>query len=320
MIPVLSNLWSTALAVALGVGGVAVEVPTVPEDLGSTETVFEVEHEDAFFELPLGPIARRSRPIAMTSHTLTQVRAYLGLVRRRQLKVSGAVSVAEIHGFYTRWLEAHGYEQLLDAPGDSPMAPGGTSWALRAYGELPTEIATELSGTFDKSRRRYIVAEKSEVGEHRVVAILLNLRRADEVRVQLDTVLVDAQATADLRPTQDRIYELLSRDGSAPLPGVRYVGMKTNPCDSAAGILDEVALLLASHPELRLRVVDRGRVGDRPDASAALGRARAQALVDLLIFEHGVTADRVTADVDQGETNSAETADAAGGVVLISLR
>jgi hypothetical protein len=266
-----------------------------PAPIGEAESVFVMDEQNGFIEIVLGPILRRARPIAMTTHKMAGARPYIGHVTRTHYIVRRADSTAELHSEYSRWLASSGFTTLLDVRGDSPMAPGGTSWALRAYGDLPTEVATELSGTRDKGRRRYLVAERKEGDEHAVIALLINPRRTDEVRVQLDVVLVDGVATAPLSMPADELGSRLRNEGSVPLEGVRYVGKKAGPRDSSALGLAQVAVLLRNDPGLSLTVVGRVRDEERPDSAMQLALVRAKAVMELLIVEHGAPADRLSA-------------------------
>ena len=280
-------------------------VPPAPS--GEAESVFVVDEENGFLEVVLGPILRRTKPIAMTTHKLADVRPYIGHVARTHYILRGAGSTAEVHSQYSSWLASAGFTTLLDARGDSPMAPGGTSWALRAYGDLPTEVTTELSGTLDKGRRRYLVAERKREGEQTVVALLINPRRTDEVRVQLDVVFVDPVATAPLSMPADEIEKRLRSDGRVPLQGVRYVGKKAGPRDSSAPCLAQVATLLRNEPELSLSVV--GLVGDEENEASVkqLALVRAEAIVELLVVEHGAPAGQLTAAVSPAEESEGRT-------------
>jgi hypothetical protein len=286
--------------------------PPMPNAYPGAEILFAADEPASFFEISLGPIVRRVQPIAMSSHQMSGVRGYYGAMARRHYKIDDAVSTSEVHTHYADWFTANGFVVLLDARGDSPMAPGGTSWALRAYGDLPTEVATELSGTLDKSRRLYLVAEKRGDGEHTVVTVLVNPRRTGELRVQLDLLTVDTGETARAFPTRAQLYERLMSDGRVHVGGIQYVGKKAVPRDSCDALLSDLAALLGEHGELRLEVVGHVTMEGGEEAAANLAFARAQAVADLLIIEHGVAPRQLEARAAKDETDGGSGTDESG--------
>jgi hypothetical protein len=312
-----TRLWSGVLLCLLVVASAFAADDALPVPADGAEVVFEAESDATFFEISLGPIVRREKAISMSTHKLADTRGYFGRVARRQYKITTTASTTEIHARYLEWFAANGYTVLLDALGDSPMAPGGTSWALRVYGSLPTPVAVELSGTGDKSRRRYVVAERRDATEHRVLTVLVNPRRITDIRVQVDIVDVDVAATERAFPAREVLAKQLTADGRINLFGVRHVGKKTIPRDSIDRILTEIAAALEADPQLALTIEGRATIADRPDSSAALGQARASAVERLLVAEHGVPDARLqsrAAEISEPRDGEAASPD---GIALV---
>ncbi len=301
-------LMVAAMQIVCHVGLAGADDAMLPPAVENAEIVYAVDAEATFFEIARGPIVKREVVVGMSSHKVVDTHGYIGRLLRRQYRVVDTASSAEIHTHYSKWLAGAGYVIRLDAVGDKAMSPGGTSWALRVYGNLPTEIVTELSGTLDKTRRRYLVAEKHDGDQHRAVTVLISPRRMGDTRVQVDLIDIDTQATDRAFPTKSALVESLAVEDGVALDGIRYLGKKTVPLDSADQLLRVVAELLGDQPALKLTIESREHI-------EALASARADAIKQLLISEHAVEESRLM-------TRATRPADAAlaTGITIFAVR
>lgn len=147
--------------------------------------------------------------------------------------------------------------------------------------------------SFPNGEEHYLLARGSDpaTGDRLTVAVRAAAKHYNHLIIvrhkAMDTGMVKVDATA--------IGKGLAADGHLALYGIQFDFGKATLKPESTPVLAEVAALLAKSPALKLHVVGHtDNVGDF-DANLSLSRARATAVVDALVKQHGIAAGRLRA-------------------------
>ncbi len=145
--------------------------------------------------------------------------------------------------------------------------------------------------SFPNGEEHYVLARGSDpaTGDHLTVAIRAAAKHYNHLIIvrhkAMDTNMVKIDAAA--------MGKGLAADGHLALYGIQFDFGKATLKPESAPVLAEVATLLKDMPTLKLHVVGHtDNVGDF-DANLTLSRARAAAVVDALVKQHGIAASRL---------------------------
>lgn len=104
--------------------------------------------------------------------------------------------------------------------------------------------------------------------------------------------------------SQRTIYDALKTTGRWATQGILFETGKAEVRPESAPTLKQIAQALKDHPELRVRIEGHTDNVGKPDANLALSEARAKAVMEVLVGEHGIEAARLEA-VGLGDTKPA---------------
>jgi len=145
--------------------------------------------------------------------------------------------------------------------------------------------------TFPNGEENYVLARGSDpaTGDHLTVAVRAAAKHYNDLIIvrhkAMDTGMVKVDAAA--------MGKGLAADGHLALYGIQFDFGKATLKPESAPVLAEVATLMKDAPTLKLHVVGHtDNVGDF-DANLTLSRARAGAVVDALVKQHGIAAARL---------------------------
>lgn len=147
--------------------------------------------------------------------------------------------------------------------------------------------------SFPNGEEHYLLARGSDAatGDRLTVAV----RAAAKHYNQLIIVRHKAMDTGMVKVDAAAIGKGLAADGHLALYGIQFDFGKASLKPESTPVLAEVAALLARSPALKLHVVGHtDNVGDF-DANLTLSHARAAAVVEALVKQHGIAAGRLRA-------------------------
>lgn len=182
---------------------------------------------------------------------------------------------------------ARNYSQALEGAGFKVL------FTCSAQGKTCGRHSVKPILSFPNGEEHYLLARGSDpaTGDRLTVAVRAAAKHFNQLIVvrhkAMDTGMVKVDAAA--------IGKGLAADGHLALYGIQFDFGKASLKPESAPVLAEVAALLAKSPALKLHVVGHtDNVGDF-DANLTLSRARAAAVVDALVKQHGIAAGRLRA-------------------------
>jgi OmpA-OmpF porin, OOP family len=232
------------------------------------------------YDLPTGPFANDALP----------VRILEGRVEKRSWRVGvGAGTTLQVLAPLRTQLKEAGYDILLDC-------------AARACGGFDFRFETEVIPAPDMyvavRDYRFLSATKGD----QALSLLVS-RQSPDAYIQIIRVSPGSQEVAPIVtqagaavPTDQSFSDLLKQDGHAVLDGLEFKeGANTLQEEEAPG-LQRLVDTLEADPDLRVILVGHTDNVGALEANIKLGKARAQAVRDLLVERYGIASDRVQAE------------------------
>ena len=108
--------------------------------------------------------------------------------------------------------------------------------------------------------------------------------------------------------TAAEMQQSIGQTGKVALRGIQFEAKSERIVPASQPTLDEIAKLLASKPELKLKVVAHGDEAATTEPDRALASRRAQSIVGALIGAHGIAPDRLVAGIAaSSDSNNSES-------------
>jgi outer membrane protein OmpA-like peptidoglycan-associated protein len=217
------------------------------------------------------------RPQGKTDEEIMQRLTVEGQVTRLAYQNPTGRSAHEIFTNYREALEAAGFEILFSCT-ETECGPG---FASSRWGRV-------TGMQYFAPDMRYLSAKREKDGQAAYVAVLVA-----KARHQIEVV----EATAMQRGlvTVQALSQAIETEGRAVLDGIFFDHDQAVLKPESKAALEVIAKFLAAEPGLRVYVVGHTDGSGSFEHNVTLSRERAQAVVDALIEDHSIGADRLAA-------------------------
>lgn len=205
--------------------------------------------------------------------------------------------------------EGETYFKIYDRHGAGVVTPGGPSSTSEptSIQESVTPIRIMVDGSYAKmyeGTRRIANIPNANVPRSDVLYFRLDAGTEADRHVYIGDIRI-AAGGRDL-------YSTLESEGSVTAQGVEFDTGSATLRPASQSTLDEVAQMLKSHPNLRLRIEGHTDAHGSDTANQTLSQKRAESVLNHLVNEHGIDARRLQA-VGKGESEPVASNDTAAG-------
>jgi OmpA-OmpF porin, OOP family len=263
------------------------------------------QREHTEFAIPTGPLkvdfSNQAQPYSLERSARVE-----GRYTRVLYVVPVKRSTLEVMRNYVEDLEAKGFKRLFACSGAECGPDGGnrliTHWLYPLASEQKLKNKGQMSEFAlnfpEDTRYAAYWLERPEGSVYVALAIAENKfnqwpETFDKVMVLMDVVEVGRMERRMVDPKADEMKQGLDRDGRVALYGIQFDFNKTEIKPESAGTLGEIGKLLKANPALKLYVVGHtdsvGAVAYNKD----LSEKRAAAVVQYLVRQQGIAADRL---------------------------
>ncbi len=275
-------LYSLLLLFLASVAHAQAPPPAVGAPAGAE--VIERTHEDfATYPLIVEPIKQRGGLRGNISAT----RTVDGDLTRVTYRLEGEQTAGTVAETYARRLAAAGFEPLFECEGKAcgptfrRVAPG--------YRQNPDN--------FDVSPAAQHYRALQRAGDDGVIYTAMQVVQAQgagaPVFMQVDRLQVEPRVVGAISVRAAEMAQQLDAQGRVALYGIYFATDSARIKPESRSTLGEIAELLASRPSLRLLVVGHTDSRASFDYNIDLSKRRAAAVVDALIADHEVSAERL---------------------------
>lgn len=263
------------------------------------------QREYTDFAIPTGPLkadfSNQSQPYSLERSAKVE-----GRYTRVLYVVPVKRSTLEVMRNYVEDLEAKGFKRLFACGGAECGPDEGkqliTHWIyplastqkLKNKGQM-SEFALNFP---EDVRFAAYWLERPEGSVYVTLAIAENKfnqwpETFDKVMVLMDVVEVGRMDRKMVDPKADEMKQGLDRDGRVALYGIQFDFNKAEIKPESAGTLGEIAKLLKANPALKLYVVGHTDAVGAVAYNKDLSEKRAAAVVQYLVRQQGIAADRL---------------------------
>jgi outer membrane protein OmpA-like peptidoglycan-associated protein len=209
-----------------------------------------------------------------------------GRVVRLRYRFPPAPSLLEIARNYESSLEAAGFELLYSCDGS---ACGGYDF----FYTVPSELGLGTFGNLDSFR--YLAARKAGgEGAPEAHLSLLVSKNPGNGNTYGWMTYVETEGMADSMVDAAAMQEGLDAAGKIALYGIHFDLDSAAVRESSAPTLEQIATLLRDRPELEILVVGHTDNQGSLDYNMRLSRERAAAVVEALVRDYGIAAERLS--------------------------
>ncbi len=273
-----------SLLLFLGLGAAHAQKPAPAVAAPADAEVIERAHEDfATYPLIVEPIRQRGGIRGNISATLTVE----GDLTRITYRLDAESSAGTIIEAYTQRLAEAGFEPLFECEGQAcgptfrRVAPG--------YSQSPAHFDVAPAAQHYQALRR----ARDGGGIYAAVQIVQAEGAEAPVFVQVDTLRVEPRVVGAISVSATEMARQLDTQGRVALYGLYFATDSAEIKPESRGTLAEIAKLLANRPSLRLLVVGHTDSRGSFDYNIDLSKRRAAAVVDTLVEDYGVAAERL---------------------------
>lgn len=188
-------------------------------------------------------------------------------------------SPLEIFANYKEALQKAGFKVLFEC-GDTACGP---SWASSRWGRV--------NGMKDVSSPMWYLAAKRQNGSRAAYVALSVIK----LRHQIDVLQQGEMETGLVTVTAAALDRGLAAEGKAVLDGIVFGHDKATVKPESKPALDVIGKFLKDHAKLKVFIVGHTDSAGSLDYNQKLSRQRAQAVVDTLVKDYGITAERLSA-------------------------
>jgi len=222
-----------------------------------------------------------------------------GRLTRTYYVVDGERTHSEVYENYRKALAEAGFAIVADGHfRDSSRAPGigSRNWLNVYFAEnpLPSSEGIELlAGSSTSGGSAFLAGTIDRAAGRAYVAITIAQQRADRVTYLVDVVEVDEVETDLVRIDAEAIGRDIAEYGRVTLHGLVFDHDKATLKAESAPVLKEIATFLGQHPDMGFYVVGHTDAVGSLGYNLDLSRARARAVLDALVREHGIAQERL---------------------------
>lgn len=207
----------------------------------------------------------------------------------------------EIYLNFRDAFDAQGFERLADGSSDNRRGPdvGGRQW-FEVYlatnpPTAPGEIISMSSGTASAGGQGVFIAIRERAAGTVYVVVTVEQHAADYIGTLIDIVEVTAAESGLVAVDAEAIWSDIAEKGRVVLDGLYFDFDSPALQERSREALDAIAAYLGANPAASFYVVghtdSRGALGYNRE----LSQARAQAVVEALVADYGVTRKRLSA-------------------------
>lgn len=246
--------------------------PLISRYPGSIISGYDVKEFDEYV-LPLGKLKEGK---------LTKSQKLEGKVTRITYLAPKGRSPLEVYKNYESALKKAAHETLFTATGEDC----GDGWAVFCEYRIYPDI----------KQQRYIAAKLSRVEGTIYVSLFVSLESYENrPAIQLDVIEVKPMETGLVTVKAEALASDITRTGHVAIYGIYFDTGKADAKPESEPALKEIAKLLQQNPKLNLYVVGHTDNVGTLSSNMDLSNRRAEAVVILLVSEHGVDAKRLAA-------------------------
>ena len=232
--------------------------------------------------LPLAPLER---------NRLTDTRTLEGKVTQIQYSVEGR-STLEVYRSYQSALRGAGFEVLFENDADSwnPTA----YWVQRVYDPHGIYWKSSRRSTFVGNGFRYLAA-RLEHPDGDVYVTLYTTPARDNTIIQLDVIETQPMQAGQITVDVDYLRSEIERSGVVTIHGLQFVANSAQMTPQSVPLIKEIAAYLKAHPSQNFYVVGHTTTIGAHENLMQLSAQRAEACVQALVRDHGISAQRLFA-------------------------
>lgn len=220
-------------------------------------------------------------------------------------EAAGDATALEIARNYEAELESAGFELLYNSSNDPTVArwPVGYLWPFDR--NINSRRRHHIFTNADQRRVRALTAKRVRPdGSSIYVAVTAVEWGSDDpgswakrgAYVALDVIEPKTMQQNMVRVTAEQMSTAITTTGRATLYGILFDTNKAEIKPESQPALEEIARLLKSQPSMRLHIVGHTDSIGRLDANLVLSKKRAEAVLEALRANHGIAAQRLTAN------------------------
>lgn len=224
-----------------------------------------------------------------------------GRLTRTYYVLEGERTHSEVYENYRKALADAGFSLVADGYfRDSSRAPriGSRNWldVQIAANPVPAGEGIELlAGSSTVGGSAFLAGVVDRPAGRAYVAIAMTQQRADRVTYLIDVVEVEEVETDLVRIDAAAIGKGIQEFGRVTLHGLAFDHDKATLKPESKPVLKEITDFLDQHPELAFHVVGHTDAVGALQYNLDLSKARARAVVDALVNDHGIAPDRLDA-------------------------
>ena len=232
--------------------------------------------------LPLAPLER---------NRLTDTRMLEGKVTQIQYSVEGR-STLEVYRNYESALRGAGFEVLFENDADSwnPTA----YWVQRVYDSHGIYWKSSRRSTFVGNGFRYLAA-RLEHPDGDVYVTLYTTPARDNTIIQLDVIETLPMQAGQITVDVDYLRSEIERSGVVTIHGLQFIANSAQMTPQSVPLMEDIAAYLKAHPSQSFYVVGHTTTIGAHENLMRLSAQRAEACVQALVRDHGISAQRLFA-------------------------
>ena len=276
MFPVLGLIVAAAVVPACFAADVAgsADYPGIGRFAGSEIKTYQVEN--------YGQTALATGPVKSAADAEKTSRKVEGKITRVVYRVPPGSAALEVFRTFEARIGAAGYEAIFSG-GPAEIRPYEFKY------KHPVEILDKISMS---DEIHYLAAKKTVGGAEVYLSLLVSPHSGgDGLRVRL--IAAETKAMEMQMVDAEKMRLGIGENGKVALYGIYFDLDKAVVKPESKPTLDEIAKLLGAAPSLKLIVVGHTDNGGSLDYNLDLSRRRAKAVVDALVADYSVAANRL---------------------------
>ncbi|MDN5861977.1 MAG: OmpA family protein [Salinisphaera sp.] len=239
----------------------------------------ETRETGVVYPLIVAPIKAAGGIVANLSAT----RTLEGDLHRRAFHAAQGASPDAVVQSYAEQLTAAGFEILFRCAGDAC----GTHFAAAAPAlGLDQEV-------FAHAQDQHYLAAWEDREVHDIYVAVQSAQADGKVTTLVDVIRVQPRTIAAITVSAEEMARQLDASGRVALYGLYFATDSAQIKQASRPTLHEIAKLLGMRPELRLLVVGHTDIRGSFEYNIALSKRRARAVVDALVNDYGIAAQRL---------------------------
>ncbi|MEM6265731.1 MAG: OmpA family protein [Bacteroidota bacterium] len=232
--------------------------------------------------------------------TISDWKEVKGKLTRIFYSIPGARSVSEVHLNYENALNKGGFSFLakgLNKARNVGKQVGDRTWMGTAYAKNPLPPNGDIPlfhGTSTSGGTGYLAGELKRASGNVYVTIASYQYSETEVVVLVDIVETQPMEDDLVSVDPDAMSGAIDRDGKVAIYGLHFDFDKATLKPESKPVLEAIAAVLKKRPQLKVYVVGHTDMKGTLTYNLTLSESRAQAVVDALVKNHGISRARLS--------------------------